>query len=57
MLIQTLDELCVTLESLRAARGDHQWIEAKRARSSLPVDLWKSLSALANAGGGVAWGR
>ena len=53
MLIQTLDELCVTLESLRAARGDHQWIEAKRARSSLPVDLWKSLSALANAGGGL----
>lgn len=53
MLVQTVDELNVVLESLRAARGDHQWIEAKRARSALPVDLWKSLSALANAGGGL----
>ena len=53
MLIQTVDELNTILASLRAARGDHQWIEAKRSRSALPVDLWKSLSALANAGGGL----
>jgi predicted HTH transcriptional regulator len=53
MLVQTVQELNTILESLRAARGDHQWIEAKRARSGLPVDLWKSLSALANAGGGL----
>jgi predicted HTH transcriptional regulator len=53
MLIQTSDELNTMLESLRSARGDHQWIEAKRARSALPIDLWKSLSALANAGGGL----
>ena len=53
MLVQTVDELNLVLESLRAPRGDHQWIEAKRARSTLPVDLWKSLSALANAGGGL----
>lgn len=53
MLVQTVDELNAVLESLRVTRGDHQWIEAKRARSALPVDLWKSLSALANAGGGL----
>jgi predicted HTH transcriptional regulator len=53
MLIQTAGELDTVLGSLRSARGDHQWIEAKRSRGALPTDLWKSLSALANAGGGL----
>jgi ATP-dependent DNA helicase RecG len=53
MIIQAVQELEDTLRGLRSARGDHQWIAVKRARSALPADLWKSLSALANAGGGI----
>ena len=53
MFVQSVDELEHLLVGLRAARGDHQWVEAKRARSAMPTDLWKSLSALANTGGGL----
>ncbi len=53
MFVQTVDELEDLLAGLRAVRGDHQWVEAKRARASMPTDLWKSLSALANSGGGL----
>ena len=53
MFVQTVPELEDLLVGLRAARGDHQWVEAKRARSVMPTDLWKSLSALANSGGGL----
>lgn len=53
MFVQTVQELEDLLVGLRAARGDHQWVEAKRARSAMPTDLWKSLSALANSGGGL----
>lgn len=53
MFVQSVEELEELLVGLRAARGDHQWIEAKRARSAMPTDLWKSLSALANSTGGL----
>ncbi len=53
MFVQTVQELDDLLVGLRAARGDHQWIEAKRARSAMPTELWKSLSALANSSGGL----
>ena len=53
MLIQTAEELDELLAQLRIVRSDHQWVEAKRARNQLPQDLWKTLSAFANDGGGV----
>jgi ATP-dependent DNA helicase RecG len=53
VFVQSIEELENLLVGLRAARGDHQWVEAKRARSAMPTDLWKSLSALANSGGGL----
>ena len=53
MFVQSIEELEHLLAGLRAARGDYQWVEAKRARSAMPTDLWNSLSALANSG--VAW--
>lgn len=46
--IFNLDDLNRVLGELGAFRADHQWVEAKRARTSLPDDLWTSLSAFAN---------
>jgi ATP-dependent DNA helicase RecG len=46
--IFTADELQAVLVQLRAVRSDHQWVEAKRAQTRLPADLWTSLSAFAN---------
>ena len=53
MLIETPEDLDNLLSELRAAGSDHQWVEAKKARGGLPQDLWKSLSAFANDGGGL----
>ena len=41
------------LAQLRRFRTDHQHVEAKRARTELPADLWKTLSAFANSEGGL----
>jgi len=53
MLIETEAELGALLADLRRVGGDHQWIEVKKAAGGLPSNLWKSLSALANSGGGL----
>lgn len=53
MLYRDPAELDVLLAHLRLARGDHQWVEAKRSHEQLPRDLWTTLSAFANDGGGV----
>lgn len=46
--IFTPEDLEGVLTQLRSVRADHQWVEAKRARTSIPDDLWTSLSAFAN---------
>ncbi len=48
MMIRNAEDLEEVLVQLRQARSDHQWVEAKRARSSLPRALWRTLSAFAN---------
>ncbi len=41
------------LTELRAHKADHQRVEAKRAGSSLPATIYDTLSAFANAEGGI----
>ncbi|MEI6406994.1 MAG: RNA-binding domain-containing protein [Actinomycetes bacterium] len=48
----TKEDLDRILSTLNQIRGDHQWVEAKKARDELPIDLWKSFSAFANTRGG-----
>jgi len=36
MMIRDVEDLERLLAQLQQARSDHQWVEAKRARSSLP---------------------
>ncbi len=47
------DELLLLLERLRRLGSDLREVEVKRAEQRLPEQLWKTLSAFANAGGGV----
>ncbi len=53
MFIETAEDLGFVLGQLRRLGTDHQWAEAKRARGGFPGDLWKSIGALANTGGGL----
>ena len=52
MMIRDVEDLERLLVQLQQARSDHQWVEAKRARSSLPQELWRTLSAFANSDDG-----
>lgn len=47
------DELIALLERLRYTGCDLREVEVKRAERRLPEKLWKTLSAFANASGGV----
>lgn len=53
MFIETPEDLEFVLGQLRRLDTDHQWAEAKRAQRGFPADLWKSVGALANTGGGL----
>jgi len=52
-IVETPSELDAVLDQLRRLGTDHRWLEAKRAAGGFPTDLWKSLGALANTGGGL----
>jgi ATP-dependent DNA helicase RecG len=47
------DEVLALLERLRQVGSDLREVEVKRAERQLPEQLWKTLSAFANARGGV----
>jgi ATP-dependent DNA helicase RecG len=47
------DEVLALLERLRLVGSDLREVEVKRAERQLPEQLWKTLSAFANAQGGV----
>ncbi len=49
----TSDEIAEAIQTLRSFRTDVSEIEAKKAASSLPKGLWKTVSAFANTAGGL----
>jgi len=51
--IMSREELVSLLNRLRRVGCDLQAVEVKRAEKALPKQLWKTLSAFANASGGV----
>lgn len=53
VFVETAKDLDQMLEQLRRLGTDHQWVEVKKAAGGFPMDLWKSVSALANTGGGL----
>ncbi len=53
MTLLDADEIETILQQLRLHGGDDGAVEAKRARDSLPSSLWESISAFANARGGL----